>query len=427
MPGLRKGLAALFLLLPGLAGAADLLEVYAQARSGDPVLAAAEAARGVAREGVSQARAPLLPQWSLSWGYQQNRASEQRSRELASRVSQVLLDFARIAQLRSAEARSEGQAALLQAARQGLAVRVTSAYFGVLTASDTLDTVQANEGAFARQVQQAQARFDAGLGAQVDIEQARTYHALSRSNTIAARKALADARQALAEITGTPTGALKVLSDSLPALPPTPDQPELWVAAALRDNPQLRADSLALQASERSLDAARAAHLPTLSAGVDSGRLNQWPQATAAANGRTETVVGLSLTVPLFAGGATDSQRRQAAYQRDAAREALEQRRRQVARETLDQFEAVQSGIAQMETTRAAVDAAARALAATQAGQELGTRNMTDLLLAIQNQAAARNAYSQARHQYVLARLLLQQAAGSVDDTQLAGINALLH
>lgn len=416
------------LLLPAAAGAEDLLQVYARARDSDPVLAAAEAARGVAREGVAQARAPLLPQWSLASSYRQTQGGEQtqqRQRELTSRISQVLLDFGRMAQLRSAGARSEGQEALLQAARQDLAVRVARAYFGVLGAVDAQATVQANEDAFARQVRQAEARFEAGLGAQVDIEQARTYHALARANTIAARKALADAREALAEITGSRPGALQALGETLTPQPPEPAEREDWVARAMRDNPALHAEALSLAASEEALDAARAAHLPTLSLGLDSSRLNQWPQALAG-NGRSETQLALTLSLPLFAGGATESQRRQAAYQRNGAREALEQRRRQVTREALEQYEAVLAGIAQIETTRAAVEAARRALAATQAGQELGTRTMTDLLLAIQNQAAAQNAYSQARHQYVLSRLLLLQAAGGVDETQLAGINALL-
>ncbi|MGN6830960.1 TolC family outer membrane protein [Paucibacter sp. M5-1] len=419
-------------LLPGLAGAAeDLLQAYAQARTSDPVLAAAEAARGGAREELGQARAPLLPQWTLAWTQEHQRlagSSEQRSRELQHRISQVLLDFSRMARLRSAQARDEGQQALLQAARQALLVRVAQAYFGVLSASDALATVQANEDAFARQVQQAQARFAAGLGAQVDIEQARTYHALARANTVAARKALLDAREALAEITGSPTGSLKPLSQDLAALPPEAAERDTWVTQALRDNPALRAEQLALSASEQALDAARAAHLPTLSLALESGR--HWPPTAGAGSGagagRSDTTLGLSLSLPLFAGGATEAQRRQAAYQRDGAREALEQRRRRVVRETLAQFDAVQLGAAQLDSTRSAVEAAGRALAATQTGQELGTRSMTDLLLAIQNQAAAQGAYSQARHQYVLARLQLRQAAGAIDETHLAAVNALL-
>lgn len=430
-PRRRRALPWLWLLLALPAGAAhaeDLLEIYALARASDPVLATAEAATGIAREGVSQARAPLLPQWSLSWDYsQQRQGSETRSRELASRISQVLVDYAKLAQLRSAQARADVQLALLESTRQALAVRVATTYFRVLSARESLNTVQANEQAFAQQVQQAEARYAAGLGAQLDIEQVRTYHALARANTITAAKTLHDARQALAEITGQPAGELKPLGQELPTQAPMPADASVWVEQALRDNPALRAEALSLAASEESLTAARSAHLPTLSLGLDSSRQQQWlPQTLSNGVSSRETTVGLSLQLPLFSGGATESQRRQAAYQRDSARESLEQRRRQLVRETREQFEAVQSSLAQLAATRAAVDAAGRALAATQAGQQLGTRSMTDLLLAIQNQGAALNAHAQARHQLVLARLLLQQAAGTVDEAQLAAINALL-
>lgn len=418
-----------FAALIGLpAAAADLLQVYEQARGSDPVLAAAEATRGAALEGAGIARGALLPQWSVQAQYRQaQNGPEARSRELSSRLSQVLLDLERLARWRSAEARSDGQAALLRAARQDLVLRVARGYFGVLGATDQLRTVQANEEAFARQVRQAESRFEAGLGAQVDVEQARSYHALARANTVVAQRALHDAREALAEITGAPAVALRPLGEALPTEPPAPPDREAWVETALRDNPGLQAQRLALAASEQELAGARAAHLPTLSLGLDSSRLTQWPQAGTAGNGRTDTTLGLSLTVPLFAGGATEAQRRQAAHLRDGAREALEQRRRQVMREALEQFDAVATGLSQIEATRAAVTASARALAATQAGQELGTRSMTDLLLAIQNQAAAQSAHSLARHQYVLARLQLHQAAGHADEARLAEINALLN
>lgn len=427
-PNALRALPLLLMLWGGTAGAEDLLEIHALARASDPVLAMAEAATGVAREGVSQARAPLLPQWSLSWDYnQQRQGGDARSRELNSRISQVLLDYAKLARLRSAQARADGQQALLESTRQALAVRVATAYFRVLGARESLTTVQANEAAFARQVQQAESRFAAGLGSQLDIDQVRTYHALARAGTVGAARALHDARQALAEITGQPAGELKPLGQDLPSQAPAPTDPAAWVELALRDNPALRAEALTLSANEEALTAARSAHLPTLSLGLDSSRQQQWlPQPLSNGVSSRETTVGLSLQLPLFAGGATESQRRQAAYQRDSARESLEQRRRQLVRETLEQFEAVQSGLAQLAATRAAVDAANRALAATQTGQQLGTRSMTDLLLAIQNQGAALNAHAQARHQLVLARLLLQQAAGSVDETQLAAINALL-
>lgn len=431
-PRPRTLLCAALLGLASASQAEDLLEVYAQARAGDPVLSAAAAARGAVQEDVSLARAPLLPQWSLLGSFSQSRAGSanplgdgsNRARVLTSRLSQVLVDLGRAAGLKSAQARAEAQDAIYLAAQQDLAVRVASAYFNVLTATDTLANVQANEAAFKQQVEQSQARYANGLVALVDVEQSRTFHALARSSTTAARKELLDARAALAEITGSTPQTLKSLSEDLPATPPQPADPQHWVGAALANHPLLRAQAQSLTASERALDAARAAHLPTLSLGLDVGRNTQWPLANG--DGRTAATVGVNLQVPLFAGGAIEAQARRAAYQRDGAREELEQRRRRVERDTLDHYHGVIAALEQIDSNRASVEAARKSLAATRAGQDLGTRTMSDLLQAIQVLAQAQNAYSRARHDYILGKLLLQQDLGAIGEAELAGVNALL-
>lgn len=410
------------------APAADLLQVWQQARQADPVLAAAAAARGVVQEGVAQARAPLLPQASASLGFEQGHVAgrdDNRSRTAGVAVSQVLVDVAGRRRLQAAQQSADAQDASYSAAEQALGVRVAQAYFDVLVASDVLAAVLANEAAFAQQVAQADQRFGQGLTAQVDVDLARAYHASSRANTIAAQKARADAREALAEIIGSPPAELRPLRESLPMDPPSPANPEAWVGQALAQNPLLRAQRGLLAAAEENIAAARAGHLPTLSAALSAGRGSSWPQP-GGNDGRNTATVGLVLTVPLFSGGATSATQRQAAYQRDGAREELEQRRRRVVREVQERYRAVVAGIGQTEATRAAVDAAQRALASIRVGQGLGTQTMNELLQAIQTLGAAQAAYSRARHQFVLSRLLLQQAAGAVGEAELASLNSLL-
>lgn len=413
------------LLLPQAARAEDLLEIYVLARASDPVLSAAASARGVVIEGVAQARAPLLPQWSLGYGYAQDRSggSTGYSRDLSTRLSQVLLDLNRVASLKSAQARAEAQDAIYRAAQQDLTIRVANAYFEVLTAADTLANVKANEDAFKQQVDQSTARFANGLAAMVDVDQARTFHALVRASTSSARQALQDARAALAEITGVMPGELKSLG-ALNAAPPEPADPQAWVGSALQGNPLLQAQRQGLSASEQALAAARAAHLPTVSLGLDVGRAAQWPNGVN--DGRTAATLGVTVNVPLFSGGATESLRRQAAYQRDGARDELEQRRRKVTRDTLEHYQSVVAAMEQIDSNGASVEAARKSLAATRAGQDLGTRTMSDLLQAIQILATAQNGYTKARHQYVLGKLLLQQDLGAVGEAELAAVNALL-
>jgi len=408
----------------GAARAEDLLQIMTQARAADPLLAGAAARRGVQHEAAAQARAALLPQWQLSAAGTRAQQQGGASRQVDSSLTQVLVDVNRQRTWGAERTLAAAQDARVRAAELDLVARVARAYFGVLSALTTQATAQANEDAFAVQVGEAQQRFDAGLAAQIDVEQGRAYHALARGTTVRARQALADARQVLAQITGRMPGPLQALAEDLSELPLQPVEPQAWVDRALQSNPALQAQALALEASQQRIEAARAAHWPTLSAGLESQHRDG---AGLADNerGRSITQVALRLAVPLSSGGALDSQVRQAAYQRDAAREDLQALRRAVEREAQAQHEAVVSGLALLQSTRTAVVAADRALASTRTGQALGTRSHTDLLLAIQTQAAAQNAHQQARHGYVLAWLLLQ-ATGGLGEAELAAVNRLL-
>lgn len=412
---------AMALALP--ARAEDLLQVYAQARAADPLLASAHLQRQLQQEAGVQARAALLPQWSLEAS--ESRRDGERSRSASSHVSQALIDLASLRQWQAAETLGDAQSARVRAAEQALCARVATAYFGVLSAEAALSTAEANEQAFAQQVAQAQSRFAAGLSAQVDVDQARAYRELARGATLQAREALADARQALAELTGQLPARLQPLQPKLPVQAPQPHDAQAWVDQALARNPILQAYALQLRAGEQKIAAAQSAHLPTLALGLDSQRQTGAgvPQADA---GRTLNTLALRLTIPLFAGGATESQKRQAVLQRDLLREEQEQARRTLLRETQAQYQAVLGSIAQIDSAEAAVQAASQMLEATRAGQNLGTRSMTDLLLAIQTLANAQNALAQARHRHVLATLLLQQAAGGLGEEALALVNQLL-
>jgi outer membrane protein len=430
-PGRRtaRGLGcALACALAGAAPAAraeDLLQVYAEARAADPQLAAADAARGVQAETALQARAPLLPQWQLDASDARLQSDGSHARAVDSRIAQALVNIAQLRGWRAERTQTSAADARVRAAEQDLCARVARAYFGVLSAQAALATAEANERAFATEVAQSRHRVDAGLTAEVDVQQGRSYFELARGATEQARQALADARQALAEITGRTPGALSPLAADLPMLPPAPHSVEAWIERALAANPALQAERLVLAASDERVAAARAQRWPTLSAGVETLR-SGGAAIDPLLRGRAVTQVSVTLSVPLFDGGLIASQQRQASFRRDAARDALTAAQRALVRNTRAQYQAVLSGIALLQSAHAAVDAADRALAATRTGQTLGVRSNTDLLLAIQNQAQAQNAYQQARHGYVLARLLLLQAAGELDEGRLAEVDRLL-
>lgn len=443
--------------LPGLAHGEDLLEVYQQARQSDPVLAQAEAQNLATRENITQARAQLLPQISGSYSYNQSHTTSSSTQPFATdtgnfqvfsvhstsddygttlqgQLNQTLVDFSKYANLKTSHSQADSQNEMYRGAEQSLIVRVAQAYFNVLTAFDQLTFAQAQEKALSKQLDQAQQRYDVGLSAITDVNEAKANHDASTADVINAQNALDDAREALTQITGQTFGTLEPLRDDLPMDPPTPNDQKAWVDKALSQNPQVLAQRYQVDAAEHSINSARAGHLPTLGASVIYTRSPGWSDLDSAryggsihTNSNRETAsVGIVLNIPIFSGGATQSRVRQSIYQRDAAQDLLEQDRRQVIRDTRNAFRSVVAGISEVEARRQAVVSAKSALDATQAGFEVGSRNIIDVLNSQQQLFQARSAYSQARHNFIMNKLLLKQSAGTINFDDLKAVNALL-
>jgi outer membrane protein len=360
-----------------------------------------------------------------------------RTRSDSLTISQSVVDFSKYADLKAAKSSSQAQDATYEAALQELSTRVATAYFQVLTNDDALTFAKANEQALARQLEQAQQRFDVGLSAITDVQDAKAQHDTSVAAVITAENTLADSREALTQITGKPADNLKKLREDLPMDAPSPNDPKAWVAEAVKSNPTILASQYNVDSAEHSISSARAGHLPTIDASAGYSKSTAWAQngggssasssgTLSSSNGRGGTSVGLTLNVPIFSGGATQSRVRQSIYQRDAAQDSLESARRQVVRDTLNYYRSVVAGISKVEATKAAVASSESARDATQAGFEVGTRTIVDVLIAQQNLTSSLSDYSQARHQFILDKLLLKQTAGTVDIKDLEEVNSLL-
>ena len=439
-------LACLLALLPAAASAEDLMDAYRQAVANDPVLANADAQRLAVAEGVPQARAALLPQLSARLSFDQlhggsgnttdangnvvstSVGGHTRERDLSGQLSQPIIDLASIDALRAAHATSDAQEQTYRAALQNLYVRVASAYLGVLEAEDQLDIDQAYEDAYKQEFDQTSARFKNGLSMAADVNQSQAFYLYVKSQRISAEDALKDARRALQQITGQPTGTLKKLREDLPLQPPSPDNAQAWVDAAMQSNPTLLAARYTVDADDRKIGAARAGHLPTLSAGVSYDRFGLWSNRMpgSAAYGPGSTTIGLTLTVPLFSGGLVQSQVRQAIHQRDADADTLEAQRRQAARDANNYFNLVVDGIRQVQTAEGAVAAAEKSVTSLKAGYEIGTQSLSYVVQAIELLAEARFVYARQRYQLLLDKLLLKQAAGTIDLNDVQALNALL-
>ena len=416
-------------LLPTAAQADDLLQSYNNARNSDPQYAAAESTRAIAAERPVQARATLLPQVNGSVGF--NRAGTpgdgHRTGSWGVSASQSVFDYGNYTALRAAKAQDRAGGFDLDAAGHNLITRTSAAYFNVLVAIETLAAAEAAETAFGRQFDYAQKRLDVGLAPITDVHEARAQYDSARANTILARNALDDSYRALAELTGQPISGLKGLPDDFrPELPPEQNA-QAWVDRALEQNPDLKAAQYTLESAQHGVSSARAGHYPTLdfSGGYSNGTSWDSVPGTLSRDGEGYNW-GVTLTVPIFSGGATQSGVRQALAQRDRASDGLEQTRRALIRNTSNAYQALVAGVSEVEARRLAVVSAQSALDASQVGLEVGTRTVLDVLQNQRTLFQAQVEYAQARYNFLQNRLVLEQAAGTLDGTDVQDINRLL-
>ncbi len=433
---LHTCLAAALLMTTSAQGA-DLLEIYEQALSSDPQLRAAAAQRNSSGEITRLAYANFLPQASGSASYTESEGSfetfsgdtgdSDTSREnIQIGVDQTIYNRSNYAQLDAARAQVSQANADYTEALQAFQVRVAERYFGVLTAEDALTFAEAELKANERQLEQADQRYEVGLTAITDVYEARASFDGARARVIQARNTMDDAKEALAELTGADVGGLTHLAEQINLQPP-PEDSASWVDTALNNNPTLVSAQHAVTAAEAEIERQRAGHWPSVSASFGySDTTNDGDLGPFSTRTQDGTSVSLTVNVPIFSGGAVSARSRQAAFDYEAALERREQQRRATVRQARNAYRAVIAGISEVEARQQAVLSAEKALEATEAGFEVGTRTIVDVLLSQRTLFSAQSEYSRARHNLILEQLRLKQASGTINRDDLEIVNRLL-
>jgi outer membrane protein len=322
-------------------------------------------------------------------------------------------------------------------ALQGLAQRVAQQYFAVLQAQDTVEAQEASREAIVRQLEQQERRFEVGLIAITDVQEARAERDNASAQVIAAKRALASAEEQLRATIGEKPTSLKEPGEDMPLLSPSPASEDEWVRISMDQNASLISSRLAADIARDQVSSAFSGHLPTLDlvAGrnhSDSDTRSKFPGGVPnpAVTDSTSELFGksisLQISVPLFSGGVTQSRVRESQYRWIAAKERLERTSRTTERTARDAFLGVNSEIARVQALKQALQSNQTALAATEAGYEVGTRTTVDVLNARRALVAAQTNYSAAKYSYLNNVIQLRLAAGNLDRSTIEEINRLL-
>ena len=445
--------------VPGLASAETLLEVYQQALQSDPLIHEAEARRLAALEAVPQARANLLPQLSASSGFStasQNGTSpsfeavsspyerEADSRNWNVNLSQTVFRWDQVVGLKQAHKSVAKAEAVREAAQQELILRVTIRYLAVLAAEDSLTSINADRLAIARQLEQAKQRFEVGLIAITDVQESQAAYDQAVASEIGAKRSLASTREFLREITGQYAKSLSAPIEDFPLPTPDPASESAWVDQAMSQNLNLVASRLDENIARAEISLRKTGHYPSVELTARLGNQNddltntqavldtsvippQIVSRTYSANSQQDyDSISLQLTVPLFSGGRTSSRVREAVHLHRASREQLQRIARETERETRDAYLGVLSEISRVKALKQAVASSRVALQATEAGFEVGTRTIVDVLV---SQRAVYNAitnYYASRYEYLTNVLRLKKAAGTLQIQDLEQIDGWL-
>ncbi|KAB0463304.1 MULTISPECIES: outer membrane channel protein TolC [Vibrio] len=419
--------------LSSSAFADTLAEVYDQAKQNDPQLLRSAAQRDAAFEAVTSSRSDLLPQINLTANYDINRGDRDTSgtgsssidnntwgaaigftQELYQRSSWITLD--------TAEKTARQFDSAYAAEQQALILRVSTAYFEVLRAQDNLEFVRAEKAAVARQLEQTKQRFEVGLSAITDVHDAQAQYDGVLADEVLAENDLTNSYEGLREITGQEHANLSILDTDRFSASKSSDSAVALVEQAEQKNLSLLAARISQDVAKDNISLASSGHLPSLTL---DGSYSLSDQSNSSQNYDQDNLnLGLNLVVPLYTGGNTTSLTKQAEYNYVAASEDLEATYRSVVKDVRAFNNNISASIGALRAYEQSVVSAQSALEATEAGFDVGTRTIVDVLDSTRRLYDANKNLSDARYNYILSVLQLRQAVGTLSEQDIVDVNA---
>lgn len=432
--------AAVAGLLSFSAKADSLLDVYRKVQEQDPVYLGARHALQAARERVPQARALLLPSINLvsANSRQSGQASFSESpyqdRKVGSwnwnlQITQPLWranSWIALDQARLQEVVAEEQ---FRQSEQDLILRTAQAYLDVLVAREAQRVGSLQVSAVEQQLGLARRNFEVGTATVTDVHEAQSRLDLSKAQAVAARGDVDNKHAELTRMLGTPVERLAGLRDKaqLPGLQPETQQ--TWVDSARVHALQVRIAQAALDVAEREISKSQAAHSPSLD--LTAGYSRNYASGSISSPADIVTryrsgQYGLSLNVPLFAGGGVQARVREAISLKDKAVQDLEAARRDAVARASQAFSAVVNGMAQSKALESALFSSKSAVDANKIGYRIGTRINIDVLNAEQQLYAAQRDWQKTRADTLMQGLRLKASNATLTESDLHAINNLL-
>jgi outer membrane protein len=440
----------------------DLMRLYQEAAFNDPVLNSARFNYAANKEIYWQGLSTLLPQVSANpaatrffqHGEGQNRIFDQKSYTVT--LTQPVFNAAALEVFKQGDLVTKVADLQFLQAQQDLVIRVSQAYFDVLTAQDNVELFQNKKALIKQQLQAAQSKFEVGSATIVDANDAQARFDIANAQETAAQAELIVRRGVLEQIVGHPVPPLKPLAkdakiegvvadpranvkdakgipiaDSVnPKLPPGQELGD-WIKQAEAANYGVLASQLNVDIAQSTYRGALAANYPTVNfvgtTGFNAANGSPTNFNPSTTQNIFNNTIALQMTLPIFSGGFNNSVIRQQAALVDKAKSDYDNLRRTAAQATRQAFTGFYGGLATVKAFEAAEKSSASALASSQLGFDVGTLINLDVLIALDALFTTRATLYKARYDTILNALRLKAQAAALTDQDLLAVNALLN
>ena len=413
--------------------AQDLVDIYRLAKQNDLTLKISQADYDAARESLPIAISTRRPQVNLSLQQSLKKNDNSSTNNKTNQnwgytlsLTQTIYNTQTSAQVESAKFSVRQAAANLEVAEQDLVIRVASRYFAILSAQDSVKLVRAEQNAIARQLEQAQKKFEVGLIAITDVHEAQALYDSSLTQSLLVENQLDNAFQALQVITAQPlSSTIAELGSQLSLIIPQPADIQAWIDTSLKNNQRLVAALAESNAAKYELQRQSRGHYPTVdfSVSYNDSRIND---NLLGKYDQDYINLMVQLKVPLFTSGRIDANRQKAAAAYLSTQNNALLQNRLTSQQTRIAYLGVVSSISLVKSFKQALNSSTIALKATEAGFEVGTRTSVDVLVSLRDTFRAQRDYSSARYDYLINTLKLKRIAGLLSPDDLTAINRWL-
>lgn len=439
----------------------DLVSLYQEAAFNDPVINSARFNLAARKELYWQGLSVLLPQISANptatrffqHGEGANRVFDQRSYTLT--LTQPVFNLSGVQLFKQGDLNSKISDLQFYQAQQDLVIRVSQAYFDVLTAQDNVELFKSKKELIRQQLNAAKAKFEIGAATIVDANDAQARFDVANAQEIAARAELVVKQGVLEQLIGHPVKNIKPMAkdvsitgvvtdprarnkdnrglpiaDSVsPKLPPG-QALEDWITQSENANYAVLAGQLGVQLADSVYRASLAANYPSINFVGTSGfnqsngsALNFNPAPTQNIFNNT---LALQMTLPIISGGFNMSVIRQNAALFDKAKSDYDNLRRTAAQATRQAFTGFYGGLATVKALEAAERSSSIAVESSKLGYNVGALINIDVLIALDTLFTTRASLYKARYDTIMNALKLKAQAANLTDEDLIAINALL-